>query len=465
MREDISPPPLNRRSVGRPPPEQVEIPTTPDCTPISPPTPGTLRIFSWNVNGIEPFIQQYLQKSIKQFFKPAVSTGKRKRQHSGSSTSESGNDEAEKVGDGTENHMQEGPASLRLILKRYGWPHLLLLQEVKIKPGDSKTMDAVRQAVNDPVKSDQSVQSGKSTASLLDGGPEYAVHFNLPADPYNAKGFGGKVYGVATIVRKDFLSQAVQEIRDVSWDREGRIQIIETRPISLPMAIDSDSVPTNTNTNADKAAQDVAKPKFAIINIYAVNGTSNPYRSTHTGDEAGTRHDRKLAVHSELLIEAKTLEAKGFHVIIAGDLNVAWSALDGHPKLRKIPHQHVLNRQDFAAKFFGGKELDMARSKAAYNGYDKRLAAAGEVQTLNGFDAFRNTHGFEQRFSYHPRGVPWGSSCDRVDLIIASRSLEDYTMVTGIYDSPRDRGPSDHCPIWVEIGRLREVGEGGLWIS
>ncbi|ETS87087.1 hypothetical protein PFICI_00915 [Pestalotiopsis fici W106-1] len=454
MKEYISPPPLKRQRLTQPV-DKAEIPTT-DFTPISPPTPGALRIFSWNINGIEPFVQPYLQKSIKSFFKPATNTVKRKRpRDTGSVTSDGENDEAGGWSKGDrEDPAKEGPASLRLVLGRYGWPQIFCLQEVKVKPGDSKTMEAIRQAVNDPIGSNyEPVQSGKSTtASLSDGGPEYKVEFNLPADPYNAKGFGGKVYGVATIVRRDFMAEAVQEIREVPWDREGRIQIIETKELSLPLGLLSEPLPTCADSDDDKEAEELAKSKFAIINIYAVNGTTNPYRSTHTGEQVGTRHDRKLAVHSEILIEAKTLEAKGFHVIIAGDLNVACTKLDGHPKLRTTPYQHVLNRRDFVQKFFLGQDLDMAPSKAAYNGYEKRLSQAGDIQSFSGVDTFRNRHIFKQRFSYHPRGVPWGSTCDRVDLIITSQSLEDNILDSGIYDSPRDRGPSDHCPIWVEIG-------------
>ncbi|KAK6207374.1 hypothetical protein LQW54_007203 [Pestalotiopsis sp. IQ-011] len=471
MRSDISPPPLKRQRLTRPAAES-NVPDIPKFTPLSSPTPGALRIFVWNVNGIEPFVQPYIQKSIKSFFKSATDTrgtAKRKRmQYTGDFTSDSG-DEAtvSGSGDGTEDLSRQGPASLRLILKRYGWPHLLLLQEVKIKPGDLKTMSAVRQAVNDASgitgnESDQksakfSEQTMKKEEMLADGGPEYEVRFTLPADPYNAKGFGGKVYGVAAIVRKDFMSEAVQDIRDVPWDREGRIQIIETRKIGLPLDSDYGIRPTSTSPDANEAGPEATKFKFAIIHIYAVNGTSNPYRSTHTGEDSGTRHDRKLAVHTELLVEARALEAKGFHVIIAGDLNIARCELDGYPNLRTRPYQHVLNRSDFNKKFFMDAAIDMNRPKASYSGFEKRISGAGNIQGLNAIDTFRHIHGSKRRYSYHSRGLPWGSSCDRVDLIIASRSLASNIVAAGICDSPRDRGPSDHCPVWVEIGLQDEA--------
>ncbi|TRX96076.1 hypothetical protein FHL15_003218 [Xylaria flabelliformis] len=46
--------------------------------------------------------------------------------------------------------------------------------------------------------------------------------------------------------------------------------------------------------------------KLAIIKFYAVNGTSKPYQSSEDS-LIGTRHDRKLAVHYELLPSARAL--------------------------------------------------------------------------------------------------------------------------------------------------------------
>jgi exonuclease III len=58
-----------------------------------------------------------------------------------------------------------------------------------------------------------------------------------------------------------------------------------------------------------------------------------------------------------------------------------------------------------------------------------------------------------RRFTYYPRSRPWGSSCDRVDYMIASKRLWDTGRVTaaGMLDSEAGRGPSDHVPIWVDI--------------
>ncbi|RYO97047.1 hypothetical protein DL765_011345 [Monosporascus sp. GIB2] len=409
----ISPPPLRRQKHS-----PIVAPTqdTQRSAGSFASTPGTLSIFSWNVNGIAPFVQGYLQKPISAFFKPSPAAGKKRRRGATDDdvTTDSEDDgvkEAVEMGD----LMKEGKASLRAVLQRYRWPHILFLQEVKIKAGDTKTMAAVKLAVNDAgehTRSDRMRNArghvdgtdigkkGPYAAWLEDGGPEYDVQFNLPADPRNAKGFGGKVYGVAAIIRKDFMHRYVQSVREVAWDREGRVQIIETGELSFPLDPDPEARPTSSdeiepgNKTSEKGRSEFAA-KFAIINIYAVNGTSNRYYNTQTGVEVGTRHDRKLAVHTELLREAHALQHKGFQVIIAGDLNVARSELDGYPNLRTWPHQHVLNRLDFNTKFFTKHPINNISSRVSYS-KDAATSTEESIQGFDGIDTFRHVHGTER---------------------------------------------------------------------
>jgi exonuclease III len=68
-----------------------------------------------------------------------------------------------------------------------------------------------------------------------------------------------------------------------------------------------------------------------------VNGTESPYKDPISGEAAGTRHDRKLQVHEFLAAECCALEAQGYSVILAGDMNVARARIDGHPNLRTFP--------------------------------------------------------------------------------------------------------------------------------
>ncbi|KAI4766437.1 DNase I-like protein [Aureobasidium sp. EXF-3400] len=321
----VSPPPLKRRRMDN---NETKPSTPSDIDRIS--------VYAWNVNGIQPFIQ----KSITSYFQ-AKRTSSKQSETPATAT-----------------------ASLRDFLRRHDWPTILCLQEVKINPNDEATISAVRKAVS----------------SITENEPDYEAHFCLPTDPHNARGFGRKIYGVCTIIRKSFAARYKPTIRSVDWDLEGRIQIVETE-----------------------------EPKLSIWNIYAVNGTDNAYKDSRTGAVVGTRHDRKLAVHKHILDEAKSLESQGFGVILAGDMNIARSKLDGYPNLRISPVQHVINRADFNEKFFDAEE------------------------GLKAIDTYRHIHGDE-------RGV---------DLIICSGSLEKKIVDAGVCATEKERGPSDHVPLFA----------------
>ncbi|KAL9054523.1 MAG: hypothetical protein Q9162_004079, partial [Coniocarpon cinnabarinum] len=211
--------------------------------------------------------------------------------------------------------------------------------------------------------------------------------------------FGRKIYGVATIIREDFLPQ-ITNVRTVDWDVEGRVLILETRS------------------------------RLSIWNVYGVNGTANPYKDPNTGKVAGTRHDRKLAFHEAMSQECRELEQKGWRLVIGGDLNVASRDIDGHPKLRTKPEQHIKNREDFNAKFFdeeGGLEL---------------------------CDSFRFLHPKRKRYTWLPKNMDWKESCDRIDYFLLSKELanvEDTVKEADVLMIEAERGPSDHVPIWVSL--------------
>lgn len=357
----VSPPPLKRKRLS-------------DAAMTTRTPKDLLSLYSWNVNGVEPL----LQTSIKAYFSSA--------EYSSSS-------------------FHSTP--LRDFLRRHCWPALCFLQEVKIRPNDASTMRAIQRAV-----------------TLGEGGsPEYEVHFCLPSDKNNVRGFGGKVYGVCSLIRKDFAMKSVDRVRSVDWDQEGRFLVVET-----------------------KATERM--PKLAIFNVYLVNGTDNPYRDPSTGDVLGSRHDRKLQVHKLLQSECRRLEQEGFGVIIAGDINVARSPLDGHPKLRVFPHQHVVNRMDFEKRFFG----EINDSKATTHTTASATEDEIEKETSLGMhDTFRALHGRKKGYTYYPRHVAFGTSCDRVDMIIGSDSVVRCCTTAGMLEDPLERGPSDHVPIYAEF--------------
>ena len=358
MHEPISPPRSKRRRSDA---------SDSDIKQDPPFKQSNLQIYSWNVNGIAPFIQP----SITSFFK-----------------SKSDSPEPE----------QTVQASLRGFLRRHDWPTILLLQEVKINPDDTATIGAVKRAVRKQPD---------------DGADEtdYEAYLCLPSDKYNARGFGRKVYGVCTIVRKDWADTRVEKIRPVSWDAEGRFLVIETK--------------TSEGT-----------PKLAIINVYAVNGTDNPYKDSLTGEVIGTRHDRKLQVHALLQKECRGLEADGFEVIVAGDLNIARHRIDGFPNLRIFPHQHCINRADFEEKFLS---------------QEPSVEQSSSMRGLGMIDSFRHLHPNREGYTFYPRTRTFGASCDRVDLILCSRTLESNLVEASMLETPGERGPSDHVPLYANF--------------
>ena len=366
----ISPPPLKRRRLSSSKTEGPLIDTErkpqPESTSVShnrSVIQDALSIYTWNINGITPF----LQTSITSYFSSP----------------------ARKVSASSDVHSSP---DLRSCLQRWKWPQVVFLQEIKIAHTDTKTKLAVEAAVNKSVGSQET-------------GPHYAVHFCLPRDRFNARGLAGsgKVYGVAAIIRQDFSIHHKARLREVDWDEEGRVIVIET-------------------TDSSEFG------KLAMLGIYAVNGTMNPWRDSRTGGLMGTRHDKKRLFHRKLLEECLRLEKDGFGVILAGDMNIARDRRDGYPNLR-LGTEHVKNRADFETKFFHGED------------------------GMKAIDTFRELHGDERRFTYHPRGVEWGSSCDRVDLIMVSRSLKERLVVADILDSPQERGPSDHAPLCVVLSK------------
>ncbi|KIV89356.1 hypothetical protein PV10_08932 [Exophiala mesophila] len=340
----ISPPPIRRKFRPDPDSDTHHV----DSHTAQPrPQPQSICIFSWNVNGIGPLLQRHLS------FHPSTS---------------------------------QALSPLRLFLQRHQWPQFLCLQEVKIANNDIPTQRSLQSAAN---------------YGALSNEHTYTTFFSLPTDKYNATGFGGKVYGVATLVRDDSVPN-VNMTWTPAWSLEGRLLIHEMTD------------------------------GMVVINGYWVNGTSNPYRNPTSGAIQGTRHDYKREFHRRLLEHVVRFQTHNKHVVLVGDMNIARSRLDGYPNLRTTPIQHVKNRADFNDKFFNS-EVGM-----------------------RGVDVFRHVKGDQPKYTYHPRGnKSWGHSCDRVDLIIVSESMIDAVVDTDICDSATERGHSDHVPLWVSIDPSR----------
>ncbi len=213
-------------------------------------------------------------------------------------------------------------------------------------------------------------------------------------------------------MRRDVpAAPAPASVRTVEWDREGRVLLVE-----------------------------IPEWKVVVVNVYAVNGTTNEYRDPETGVVSGDRHGRKRVFQERLRDEVRGCEGVeeggGMDVVVVGDLNVAREGVDSWPELRG-GREHVASRKGFEELFMRG--LGMA-------------------------DTFRAVRGLERKFTYRPRNRPWGAGGDRVDLILVSKGLMARGGVRGadILDCEEERGPSDHVPLFVEIdvGSVAR-GDGG----
>ena len=167
--------------------------------------------------------------------------------------------------------------------ERLGFPDVLCLQEVRIRPADAALCTAMRAAL-----------------------PGYVCHAALADDPVNVRFRGGRAHGVATYVREELGALALPH---PSWDREGRLLALEL-------------------------------PGHGVVigNVYAVNGTDKPYYDHELGRVEGDRHAFKRRFQSELIHTFQRLP-EGRELVLIGDFNVSRTLLDTFPRLRtELPH-------------------------------------------------------------------------------------------------------------------------------
>ena len=138
-----------------------------------------------------------------------------------------------------ENALRCLPA-LPTIVEELGRPEVLCLQELRIRERDAQAISALQ--------------------SALAG---YRCHYSLPRDPRNVTFRGGRTYGVATFVQGRWRAEVPK------WDLEGRVVVVRRHGL-------------------------------AIVNVYAVNGTSKPYFDD-AGRIAGDRHELKRRFQSSVM--------------------------------------------------------------------------------------------------------------------------------------------------------------------
>jgi exonuclease III len=131
-------------------------------------------------------------------------------------------------------------------------------------------------------------------------------------------------------------------------------------------------------------------------------------------------------------------------------MNIARGRIDGHPNLRTFPKQHCINRADFEAKFFSVPVNDEPEQ-------EEKSRATG----LGMIDTFRHLHPEQKSYTFYSRANTFGESCDRVDMILISKSLEGQLQEAGMHETPSERGPSDHVPLYAYLN----FGEEELHMS
>ena len=254
-----------------------------------------------------------------------------------------------------ENALRCLPA-LPTIAEEFGRPKVLCLQELRIRASDGQAISALTQAL-----------------------PDYRCHYSLPRDPRNVTFRGGRMYGVATFVRGHWRAEVPE------WDLEGRVIIVRRHGL-------------------------------AIVNIYAVNGTSKPYFDD-AGRIAGDRHELKRRFQSSVMDLGRELRKEGA-VIMVGDWNVSRTAQDTHPRLRtEEPH---------------------ARARAEFNA---RMIAEGFV------DIWRERHPTERAYTWFNRRAR-GLDAARVDYVLVSSDLALRVRAADIFPL---LPWSDHAPVAVEL--------------
>ena len=199
------------------------------------------------------------------------------------------------------------------IVEALGAPDVLCLQELRIRERDADLIATLERAV-----------------------PGYRCFHSLSRDARNVTFRGGRMYGLATFVRGRWKSEVPE------WDREGRVVVVKKRGL-------------------------------AIVNLYAVNGTSKPYYDEN-GRIAGDRHRFKRRFQAKLMDLGRDLRADG-GVIMAGDWNVTRTKQDTYPRLRtEEPHATV--RAELNARIEKEGFLDIWRERhpidRAYTWYNKR---------------------------------------------------------------------------------------------
>lgn len=165
------------------------------------------------------------------------------------------------------------------------------------------------------------------------------------------------------------------------------------------------------------------KSGWALINVYALNGSENIWRDPTGVSPTKTRNERKREFNQLLLKECREMQARGLRIVLIGDFNISLVERDCYPRLR-TEYPHVLARKEFNEVFIPG---------------------------ANVVDIFREVHGDRRAFSWFAKGKPQGTDCARVDYALVDRALVDRVAETEYLEDAKERAHSDHAPVWLVL--------------
>ncbi|KAI0832406.1 Endonuclease/exonuclease/phosphatase [Trametes gibbosa] len=311
-----------------------DVPTT------SEPLPQSISILSWNVHTPVPFLQLPPTQAR------AASSG--------------------------EITAGSSPTFLRDLLHRHNYPDFVCLQEVRARHIDKQWISALRLAANH---------------GAPDTGPKYTLYHSL-----NRATRGQRHFGVVTYAKEP---HSVAAAREVDWDAEGRVLILELTS------------------------------GWALVNVYALNGTEYMWRDPLGRAALKTRNERKREFNRLLMEECAALRLRGLRLVLVGDFNISLTKRDCVPRLR-TEYPHGLARAEFREHFIPG--LDVV-------------------------DVFRELHPDTAAYSWFAKGKPQGKDCSRVDYALVERSLKDSAVDMTYFEEPQERGHSDHAPFLLTLKR------------
>lgn len=247
-----------------------------------------------------------------------------------------------------------------------GEPDALCLQEVRIRASDADAIEAMQAAL-----------------------PGFRCFYSLNRDMRNAAFRGGRAYGVATYIRKKIRSRQIR----FGWDVEGRI-----------------------------CATLLTSRRIALVNVYAVNGTSRVHWNHEAGEIAGDRHAFKQAFIERLGRDLGRAPFEGITLILVGDWNVSRARIDVTPRLR-TEKPHATARTRFNEEF---------------------------VPSLDLVDVFRERNPDARAYTWFNKRSRRLDAA-RVDYALVSRDLVSRVQATTIESDPVLRPGSDHAPLTLDF--------------